>query len=242
MIQEEKENNRAGSKFRWRTRKLMGSLVIAINKQYGAFGCCYCKLCYKLESSLLLFNALTCRKPPFTCRELTKTKPKTNSLVSKLARQNITRAWNKRKWLGCIDYGLSSILFQISNVAHRKKKKKKLWVSWMTLHMLQDDTWRWGGVDGHACLKAMCFTGFLNAFRDWFAGHGVGLSVGFRIGILEVGVTSHTQIHHIVLGCLASFSLLIMFNLCACSFCENCRPCNYENFGMCITLMGQHHI
>ena len=31
--------------------------------------------------------------------------------------------------------------------------------------------------------------------------------------ILEVGVTSHAQIRHIVLGCLASFSLFIMFNL-----------------------------
>ena len=41
--------------------------------------------------------------------------------------------------------------------------------------------------------------------------------------ILEVGVTSHVQIRHIVLGCLASFSLFIMFNLCACNVCENRR-------------------
>ena len=41
--------------------------------------------------------------------------------------------------------------------------------------------------------------------------------------ILEVGVTSHAQICHIVLGRLASFSLFIMFNLCACNFCENRR-------------------
>ena len=39
--------------------------------------------------------------------------------------------------------------------------------------------------------------------------------------ILEVGVTSHAQIRHIFLGCLASFSLFIMFNLCACNVCEN---------------------
>ena len=39
--------------------------------------------------------------------------------------------------------------------------------------------------------------------------------------ILEVGVTSRAQIRHIVLGCLASFSLFIMFNLCACNVCEN---------------------
>ena len=40
--------------------------------------------------------------------------------------------------------------------------------------------------------------------------------------IIEVGVMSHAQIRHIVLGCLASFSLfIIMFNLCACNFCEN---------------------
>ena len=39
--------------------------------------------------------------------------------------------------------------------------------------------------------------------------------------ILEVGVTSHAQIRHVVLGCLASFSLFIMFNLCACNVCEN---------------------
>ena len=42
-------------------------------------------------------------------------------------------------------------------------------------------------------------------------------------GILEVGVTSHVQIRHIVLGCLVSFSLFIMFNLCACNVCENRR-------------------
>ena len=41
--------------------------------------------------------------------------------------------------------------------------------------------------------------------------------------ILEVGVTSHAQIRHIVLGCLASISLFIMFNLCACNVCENRR-------------------
>ena len=41
--------------------------------------------------------------------------------------------------------------------------------------------------------------------------------------ILEVGVTSHVQICHIVLECLASFSLFIMFNLCACNVCENRR-------------------
>ena len=41
--------------------------------------------------------------------------------------------------------------------------------------------------------------------------------------ILEVSVTSHAQIRHIVLGCLASFSLFIMFNLCACNICENRR-------------------
>ena len=46
-------------------------------------------------------------------------------------------------------------------------------------------------------------------FREW--------------NILEVGVTSHAQIRHIVLGCLASFSLFIMFNLCACNVCENRR-------------------
>ena len=34
--------------------------------------------------------------------------------------------------------------------------------------------------------------------------------------ILKVGVMSHAQILHIVLGCLASFSLFIMFNLFAC--------------------------
>ena len=34
---------------------------------------------------------------------------------------------------------------------------------------------------------------------------------------------SPAQIRHIVLGCLSSFSLFIMFNLCACNFCENCR-------------------
>ena len=39
--------------------------------------------------------------------------------------------------------------------------------------------------------------------------------------ILEVGLTSHAQIRHIVLGCLASFSFFIMFNLCDCNFCEN---------------------
>ena len=41
--------------------------------------------------------------------------------------------------------------------------------------------------------------------------------------ILEVGVTSHAQIRHIVLGCLASFSLFVMFNLCAWNVCENRR-------------------
>ena len=41
--------------------------------------------------------------------------------------------------------------------------------------------------------------------------------------ILEVGVTSHAQIRHIVLGCQASFSLFIMLNLYACNVCENCR-------------------
>ena len=40
-------------------------------------------------------------------------------------------------------------------------------------------------------------------------------------GILEVGVMSHAQIRYVVLGCLASFSLFIMFNLCACNVCEN---------------------
>ena len=43
------------------------------------------------------------------------------------------------------------------------------------------------------------------------------------VAILEVGVTSHAQIRHIVLRCIASFSLFIMFNLCACNFCENRR-------------------
>ena len=43
------------------------------------------------------------------------------------------------------------------------------------------------------------------------------------LAILEVGVTSHAQIRHIVLGCLANFSLFIMFNLCACNFCKNHR-------------------
>ena len=41
--------------------------------------------------------------------------------------------------------------------------------------------------------------------------------------ILKVGLTSHAQIRHVVLGCLASFSLLIMFNLCACNVCKNHR-------------------
>ena len=36
--------------------------------------------------------------------------------------------------------------------------------------------------------------------------------VGPLAPILEVGVTSHAQIRHVVLGCLASFSLFIMFN------------------------------
>ena len=36
----------------------------------------------------------------------------------------------------------------------------------------------------------------------------------------SVGVTSHAPIRHIVLGCLASFSLFIMFNLC----CNTTRP------------------
>ena len=49
------------------------------------------------------------------------------------------------------------------------------------------------------------------------------LSVAWEWLILEVGVTSHAQIRHIVLGCLASFSLFVMFNLCACNVCENRR-------------------
>ena len=61
------------------------------------------------------------------------------------------------------------------------------------------------------------------------------------LSILEVGVTSHAQIRHIVLGCLASLSLFIMFNLCACNVWKK-SPYNYENFGKYITLSGQHHI
>ena len=30
-------------------------------------------------------------------------------------------------------------------------------------------------IDGHACLKVMCFTGF--DFRDWFAGLGYPMNV-----------------------------------------------------------------
>ena len=41
------------------------------------------------------------------------------------------------------------------------------------------------------------------------------------VTILEVGMTSHAQIRHIALGCLASFSLFLMFNLCACNFSGN---------------------
>ena len=59
--------------------------------------------------------------------------------------------------------------------------------------------------------------------------------------ILEVGVTSHAQIRHIVLGCLANFSLFIMFNLCACNFCKNHRTITKKIIKY-ITLLGQHHI
>ena len=56
--------------------------------------------------------------------------------------------------------------------------------------------------------------------------------------ILEVGVTSHSQIRHIVLGCLANFSLfIIIFNLCACNFCEK-SPYNYKNVRKYINALG----
>ena len=54
-----------------------------------------------------------------------------------------------------------------------------------------------------------------------FQGSGARLCQTMAVRILEVGVTSHAQIRHIVLGCLANFSLFIMFNLC--NFCENRR-------------------
>ena len=54
--------------------------------------------------------------------------------------------------------------------------------------------------------------------------HGRVGSAGLcDLKILEVSVTSHAQIRHVVLGCLASFSLFIMFNLCACNVCKNRR-------------------
>ena len=64
----------------------------------------------------------------------------------------------------------------------------------------------------------------LTSFHDEFIVAPSGWKlVGGNLPILEVGVTSHVQIRHIVLGCLASFSLFIMFNLCACNVCENRR-------------------
>ena len=71
---------------------------------------------------------------------------------------------------------------------------------------------------------------FWHIFKDVLRLSGIYL-------ILEVSVTSHAQIHHIVLGCLASFPLLIMFNLCASNFCKNRCTIN-EYFRMYRTLLG----